>query len=83
MTKLEIAKKVVGIVVSIGVGAIVSNAVKSNTPDSVGALKKVCIGVGAFVIGSMLSDIAVKHMDQTIDNTVKEVKKMVTNGDLN
>jgi ABC-type siderophore export system fused ATPase/permease subunit len=83
MNKLEIVKKVAGVVVSIGVGAIVSNAVKANTPESIGTLKKVCMIAGTFVIGSMLSDAAVNYANKAIENIVKEVKEMITDSDLN
>lgn len=83
MKKIDILKKVGGIVVSVGVGAIVTNAIKATSPTSMGTIKKVCVIVGGLVLSSMVSDLAVKYAEETIDNTVKEIKKMVTNGDLN
>ena len=82
MKKLDMVKKVGGLIVSVGVGAIVTNIVKSTTPTSVGTIKKVCILVGSFVLSGMISDKAVTYTEQTIDNTVVEIKKMVTDGDL-
>ena len=83
MKKIDMLKKVGVIVVSVGVGAIVGNIVKSTSPASVGTIKKVCIGIGGFVLSSMISDLASKYTEQQIDNTVSEIKKMVVNGDLN
>lgn len=83
MSKIGMIKKIVGMGVSFGVGAIVNNIIKSTTPKSIGTFKKVCIGLGAFALGSMISDKAVKYTEDTIDNGINEVKKMVSNGDLN
>lgn len=83
MKKLDMVKTVGGIIVSVGVGAIVNNIVKSTTPVSMGTIKKVCIGVGGLVLSSMISDKAVKYTETKIDSAVNEIKKMVTNGDLN
>jgi hypothetical protein len=83
MNKLEMVKTVGSIIVSVGVGTIVSNAVKCTTIGPVGPIKAVCIGVGSFVLASMAGDKAVKYTEEKIDSAVSEVKKMVENGDLN
>lgn len=77
MKKLELIKTGVSIIVSVGVGAIVSNTIKSTTPDTAGTIKKVCIGIGGFVLSSMLTDEATKYTDKKIDNTVKEIQETV------
>lgn len=77
MTKLEVVKGATKFVVSVGVGAIVSNAVAFTTPVlAVGVLKKAAIGVGSFVLSSMLSDKAGEYTDQKIDEFVDEMKKL-------
>jgi hypothetical protein len=83
MSKLETIKAVGSLIVSVGVGSIVSNAVKCTTPGPVGTIKAVCIGVGSFVLANMVGDQAVKYTEEKIDGAVSEVKKMVENGDLN
>lgn len=82
MKKMDMVKKVGGIIVSIGVGAIVGNVIKCTTPATMGTIKKVCVAVGSFVLCNMVADSAANYTEQTIDNAVNEVKKMVKNGDL-
>ena len=82
MKMIDGVKKVTTIVVSLGVGAIVSNIVKSTTPGSVRLVNKVCIGIGAFILSSMISDQATKYTEQKIDETVIEIKNMVKNEEI-
>ena len=77
MTKIERVKLVSGLVISIGVGAIVNNAIKCTTPESIRGIKKICVFVGAIALGSMLSDAATTHADKKIDKTVDQIKEMV------
>jgi hypothetical protein len=79
---IGIIKKVVGFIVSLGVGSIITNAVKSTTPAQLGPIKKILIWVGSLVLGSMVVDQAVKYADDKIDHTALEIKKMVANGDI-
>lgn len=73
---LKTGKQIVTIVVSAGVGAIVANAVKMTTPINTGTLKKLCIGTGSFVLGSMLSEKATDYTDEKIDEMASQVKEM-------
>lgn len=73
---LKTGKQIITVVVSAGVGMIVANAVKMTTPLNVGVLKKLSIGAGSFVLGSMLSDKATEYTDQTIDKVADQVKEM-------
>lgn len=82
MKKLEVIKTVGGIIVSVGVGAIVGNAVKYTTPSNIGTIKKVCIGVGSLVLTSMVGDKAVQYTEKKISDAAKSVKKMVEKGEL-
>jgi len=77
MKKLELLKSAAGFVVSVGVGAIVGNAVQSTTPDTTGTFKKVCVCVGSFVLASMIKHEAVKYTENKIDDTVVQVKDKV------
>jgi hypothetical protein len=83
MSKLEIIKKVGGFIVSMGVGAIVNNAVKATTPIFTHPIKRVCIAIGTVVLGAMISDKAVQYTEKTIDETAIEIKKAVHSGELN
>ncbi|MCX7817549.1 MAG: hypothetical protein N2317_08610 [Syntrophales bacterium] len=74
MSKLELLKKAAGIVVSVGVGAIVGNAITSTTPDTAGTIKKVCIGIGAFVLSSMITDKVSEYAENKIDEAVAQIK---------
>lgn len=77
MSKIDIIKGATKFVVSVGVGSIVSNAVAFTTPVmAVGVLKKAAIGVGSFVLSSMLSDKAGEYTDEKIDEIVEEVRKL-------
>lgn len=77
MSKIEVVKGATKFVVSVGVGAIVTNAVAFTTPVlAVGVLKRAAIGVGSFVLSSMLSDKAGEYTDEKIDEVVEEIKKL-------
>lgn len=75
--KIKTVKVVAGIVVSIGVGAIVGNAIKATTPANVSTIKKVCISVGAFVLSGIITDKAVSYTETKITEAIESVKKMV------
>ena len=83
MKKIDMIKKIGTLVVSVGVGAIVGNAIKATTPSSINTINRVCIGIGAFVLTGMVGGMAAKYTEEQINETVNEIKKMVTNGDLN
>lgn len=81
MTKLDVVKAGTKFVVSVGVGAIVTNAVAFTTPVlAVGVLKKAAIGVGSFVLSAMLSDKATEYTDEKIDEAVEELKNISNEG---
>ena len=67
MKKLEAIKTASQIIVSVGVGAIVGNAVKITTPGNLGLVKKICVGVGSFVLSNMVSEKAIEYVDEKID----------------
>lgn len=60
-------KQVSGIVVTVGVAAIVGNAVKFTTPATIGKITKVCVGIGSVVLGGLASDACVKYTEKAID----------------
>jgi hypothetical protein len=77
MKKIEIIKAVGGLVISVGVGGIVGNVIKCTTPIAIGPIKKVCIGIGSFVVSNMVGDKAVEYAEEKIDGAIDQVKKMV------
>jgi len=76
MNPLSIFKFVAELAVSAGVGSIVSTAAKTATPANAKLLKKVSIGVGAFVLSNMVADQAVKYTSEKIDYGVDEYHKI-------
>lgn len=76
MNPISALKAVTNIFVSVGVAAIVKNAVKATTPFdySPKLYKKVGITVATFVISSMISDAATTHVEATIDEAVESIK---------
>ena len=77
MTKLELVKAAGLIVVNIGVGAIVNNAVKATTPNNTGPVNKVCILIGGLVLTSMISKQTNKYAEEQIDSAVDAFKGVI------
>ena len=74
---LGILKLVSSIVVSIGVGSIVNNVVKSTSPIfKSGIVDKVCVWIGGAVIVGMVSDKAIDYADKKIDEGADAIKKV-------
>lgn len=74
MNKLEAIKNVAKVVVSIGVGAVVGNAVKCTTPEDTKGIGKLVVTLGSLVIANMISDKSADYVEKKIDDTVEEVK---------
>lgn len=66
MTKLELAKNAVSIVVGAGASKIVSSIIQNNTNPKTLA-DKVSMSAGSVVIGMMVADAAKKYTDAQID----------------
>jgi hypothetical protein len=77
MINIKTVKTVVGVVVSIGVGAIVDNAIKATTPSNTKGLKKLAVWVGGIVLSGMVTEAAIKYGEEKIDSAFTGVKKMV------
>ena len=67
---IETVKTGVGLIVSVGVGAIVGNLVKSTTPADTSKIIKACIKVGSLVLTGAVGDLASKYTDEQIDEAV-------------
>lgn len=75
MNPIGIAKTVAGVASSVGVGAIVKNAINMSTPDNITKLQKVSIVVGTFVLSGMIGEMATKYVNTQIDNTVEQFQQ--------
>ena len=67
---IETVKTGVGFVVTVGVGAIVGNLVKSTTPVDTSKIIKACIKVGSLVVTGAVGDLAGKYAEEQIDEAV-------------
>jgi hypothetical protein len=74
MNPLNLTKTVTEILVSVGVGSIVGNAIKQTTPANAHIVKRISIGIGGFVLSSMISAKASKYATDQIDETVEKIK---------
>lgn len=74
--KLETVKTVVSCVASIGIGVIVENTIKANTPSTVGKVVKFLTVIGGLVLSGILCTAAEKYVSNTIDNGAKAIKKL-------
>lgn len=81
MNKLELVKTGIGLVVSVGVGAIVGNAVKATSPSDMKAITKFCVGVGSLVLTGLFGDMAAKYTGDSIDSVVNAVKDNIKGED--
>jgi hypothetical protein len=77
MKKTEMVKAAGSLIISIGVGSIVGNVIKTTTPGSIGALKKVCIGAGSVVLSNMVGDKAVDYVEEKIEGFTTWIKDLV------
>ena len=73
---IETVKLVGGLASSIGVSAIVSNAVKAYTPAVAGKLMKVCIGVGSMAITGVVCKSTTTYVGTQVDTVAKYMKKI-------
>lgn len=78
MTKKEVIKAGVKLVVSFGVGSIVTNAVTFTTPvAAMGTLKRVAIGIGSFAMSAFASEKIADYADEKVDEAFTELDQMV------
>jgi len=74
MTALSIAKTAAGLIASLGTGAVVSNAIKASIPANSKTIQKISIGIGGFVLSSMVSEMATKYVSENIDQAAQQFK---------
>lgn len=71
---IGIAKAAIDLVVSLGVGTVVSNAVKATTPDGLKIVGKIMVTVGSVVVTSAVSDLASKHVVGQVEKAWDDFK---------
>lgn len=74
MNKLDIFKGITEVAVSIGVGAIVGNAIKITTAPDTKNYKKVAIWFGGYVLSHMVSQVASNYAVNEIDKVADNVR---------
>lgn len=76
MKKLEILKSGITLVASVGVGAVVTNAVKSTTPADLKVLNKIVVVIGTTAVSYIASDGAAKYFGNYVDELTEMVKNV-------
>ena len=81
--KKELLKSGAKLIVSFGVGTIVTNAVSFTTPAyAIGGLKRLAIGIGSFALSMYASDKVADYTDEKIDEVLDEVERVVCEDDV-
>lgn len=76
MNKLNIVKQAAELLVSMGTGAIVGNAVKLTTPAEVSKVQRVTIAIGSFALSAMISDAVGKYASNQIEQVAEQVSNL-------
>jgi len=76
MNGFKIIKAGLGLITSLGVGAIVGNLINSTTPDTVKTIMKGCIWAGGMVLSTMVGDMVAKYTVDQIDDAVDMIKEI-------
>lgn len=74
MDKIQIARKALGLVVGISVGYVTGSILK-NTVTADSPLQKVQAQIGGYVIGAMVSGVAVNWADEQVSSLLTKLKK--------
>lgn len=80
MKKREVVKTIISTVASIGIGVIVENAIKVNTPSTIGKITKVFVVVGGIALTGMLSAMADKYIGEQIDEATNTIEAWTNKG---
>jgi len=70
----DILKSAATLIASVGVGAVVTNAVKATTPDDMKMINKIFVMVGTTVVSHAVADLASKYTSGQIDEIDKAAK---------
>jgi len=63
----KVVKAIGGVVVSVGVGAIMGGAIKHTNPEASKGITKLCFKIGALTLTSLVASKAVKHLEEQVD----------------
>lgn len=76
-TALTVVKTVGCIAISIGIGTVAANLIKTTTPnpEDLKLYRKICVGIGSFFLSSLAAAAASKKFDDTIDVIAESVDK--------
>jgi hypothetical protein len=69
--KKEIVKSVINVVVGIGVGAVINNAIGATTPRNSTELDKVKVFVGSCIIAGLITKVCVDYVEETMEGIKK------------
>jgi uncharacterized membrane protein len=72
--KLDLLKSLAGFIVSMGVGAVVGNAIKASTPTDIRRFSKITYAVGGFVLSNMVGDFASRYVSDQIDEVAENIQ---------
>lgn len=67
----KIVKSIVRIVSTIGTGLIISNAIRSTTPQGTGKLMQFCIYMGGMAISAIIGDKVGAYTDEGVEKAFK------------
>ena len=70
MDYVGIAKTLSKFALTLGIGSIVSNAIKSTTSVNAGIFEKVCVGVTSFVLIGVVNDATKKELEEQTDEAI-------------
>lgn len=76
----DLAKSAVALVASVGVGAVVTNAIKATTPEDLKIASKIAVVIGTFVASKAVADVASTYCAKQIDEAksgVSQIKNAV------
>jgi len=82
MTKLELAKTIGGLMLSVGVTSIVTNVINTAKPANIKGINKLCVGVAAIVLTNMANEKVAEYAGKQFNDAVQKVKQMVTPEDV-
>lgn len=75
MNALPLVKFVAEGIASIGVGAVVNNAIKATTPEDLTRYQTYAVAVGSVVIGGIASKAASNYATETVNSVAGFFKK--------
>lgn len=81
MNKLNVLKKTVALVVTIGTGSITKQIIDHNTDEPTTNTEKVTRYAGSFAIGGAISAAATAHTDRLIDELAANFADVKSNID--